>query len=254
MLRIGFSTKYFTLWNVDTRTEWKTIDGFNFPYQVTYFNYIQNLSMTEEDAIKKAILHGCENLEVDAELYGRNSSWSKQRELFSRIPSNVSYFFEFGKYSGKPIKDTNDSQYLFWYFQETRNIHCKSRLLAEFGFVEMNGSLVHGELARRILRQEEVCEQIRRERKIIGKMCGNLTAEGVGRMEVEDELFIYLKFPEFNLQSYNGHEYGLPSLAGKGKRIKGKILEIEIDEDDKDSLFFDFNVKKFKIIKDQIIY
>ena len=251
MLRIGFSTKYFTLWNVDTRTEWKTIDGFNFPYQVTYFNYIQNLSMTEEDAIKKAILHGCENLEIDAELYGRNSSWSKQRELFSRIPSNLSYFFEFGKYSGKPIKDTNDSQYLFWYFQETGNIHCKNRLLSEFGFAEFEGQLIQKEQLENIIRRDSIIDKGIQDGKIFGKMVGNLDSQGFGILEVEENVILHLKFDEFKVCEYNGHRFGLPVKNGKGKRVKGQILQIGLGKHFGNG---EFIVNSFEIIKPQIIY
>lgn len=254
MLRIGFSNKYFTLWNIETRTEWQTIGGFNFPYEKTYFHYLKNLSMDKQEALKKAVLEGVSDLEVDEELYGRNSSWEKKRELFSRIPSDKSFFFDFGKYCDQKISEVNDESYLFWYFQQTRNVHCRRRLLDEFNYKDYKGELVTSDHFEILERRRKVKDEIRRTGKAIGIAVSNLSSEGgVGRIEIEDEIQFHFCFPEFKLQSYKGYEYGLPLQEGKGKRIKGQLLELEISVPEDES-FFQFKVESFKIIKQQKIY
>jgi hypothetical protein len=47
MLQIGFSTKYFTLWDVQNQTEYSGSEG-QYSYNVTRFTYLQNLSLVEE--------------------------------------------------------------------------------------------------------------------------------------------------------------------------------------------------------------
>lgn len=84
MLRIGFSNKYFTIWNVQETTEFKKIDGLNLPYQKISYCYIQNLSMNEAEA-KKAIFKGVENFEIDHDLFGRNASFVTRKNCFQRF-------------------------------------------------------------------------------------------------------------------------------------------------------------------------
>lgn len=251
MLRIGFSTKFFTLWNVETTTEFANVGGFNLPYQKTSFNYIQNLSTNEDEAIKKASLMGCEDLDVDVELYGRNSSFEKTREMFSRMPSDKSFFFEFGKLKDTKIQDCTDSNYLFWYFQETQNVHCSERLLNEFGFVEFEGQLIQREQLEKIIRRDAIIDKAIQDGKILGQMVGNLDSHGCGILEVEENVILHLKFNEFKVCEYNGRRYGLPVKNGKGKRVKGQILEVELGKHCGNG---EFVVKSFEIIKSQIIY
>ena len=149
MIRIGFSKKYFTLWDVIETTEFEQVEGVNLPFKLISFNYLQNLSMDEEQAKRKAIFKNVENFEIDFDLYGRNASFSKRQELFSKIPSDKSFFFEFGRLKGQKIQDCNDFDYLFWFFNESQNIHAKARLL-ENGFEEIDGQVVHAEHAKKI--------------------------------------------------------------------------------------------------------
>ena len=68
MIQIGFSKKYFTLWDVQETTEFQRIDGLNLPYQKISYCYLQNLSMNESEAKRKAIFKGVENFEIDFHL------------------------------------------------------------------------------------------------------------------------------------------------------------------------------------------
>ena len=81
MLRIGFSTKYFTLWDVQETIEWTSVGGLNLPYQKISYCYIQNLSMDENEAKRKAIFKGVENFEIDHELFGRNASFFHKKDI-----------------------------------------------------------------------------------------------------------------------------------------------------------------------------
>lgn len=251
MLKIGFSNKYFTLWNVETTTEFTNVGGFALPYQRTVYCYLKNLSMTEEEALKKASFLGCEDLDVDVELYGRNASFDKKREMFSRIPSDKSFFFEFGKIKDTKIQDCNDSDYLFWYLNETQNIHCRERLIAEFGFVDFNGQLVHQEHATVLIKRERIIQQVLQDGRVFGVMVGNLSEYGGGSIEVEENVVLGIRFNEFKVCDYNGHKYGLPVKNGKGKRVKGHSIEVVVNNHDGNG---NFDVVSFEVFKNQIIY
>lgn len=251
MLRIGFSNKYFTLWNVDTRTEYQNAGGVFLPYQKTYFNYLKNLAMDEKTAKTKAILEGVEQFDVDHDLRGKSRSFVTDRAMFSKMPTDKSPFFEFGKYAGQKITEINDENYLFWYFQQTQNVHCRRRLLSEFGFVEWNDHVVSGEHFRTISRREVIELTILESGEAIGTLISNLNSEGIGRVEFDGELF-NCRFPEFIEQYYNGRNYFIPAKSGKGKRMKNKLVSFKITGFDTGEFCFD--VADFEVLKNQIIY
>lgn len=252
MLKIGFANKYFTLWNVTDSKEFANCGGVFIPYNKTNFNFIRNLSMNEEDALKKAVLLGVECLDVDDELRGKSGSFSI-KETFPKVDTVNSMVFEFGKYKSQKISDCQDQEYLFWYFEETQNVHSKELLLQKFGFVDFDGQLITVEHFESINKRQAVLDKIRKEKVAIGQMVSNLNAEGTGRIEVEGQTF-HVYFPEWKLMSYNGFEYGLPAINGKGKKIKNKFIEFEISANENDGNYFDFQVEKFTIIVEQIIY
>ena len=229
MLRIGFSTKYFTLWDVKETTEFQRIDGLNLPYQKISYCYIQNLSMDENEAKRKAIFKGVENFEIDHDLFGRNASFFHKKELFSKIPSDKSYFFEFGKFQGEPIKNCTDFDYLFWFFNESQNIHAKAILL-ENGFVEFEGQVVHAEHAKKIKLRGLVVNEIKEKKEIEVEVLSNLNSENELRFEFKNEVF----FGVWNVNSkgyiYQGHEYFLPIIGGKPKRVKNKPVKVKIGD------------------------
>lgn len=229
MLRIGFSNKYFTLWDVTTTTEFKNFDGLHLPYQKTYFHYLQNLSMDEKEAKRKAIFKGVENFDVDTDLRGRNASFYHTKELFSKIPSDKSYFFEFGRLKGQKIQDCNDFDYLFWFFNESQNIHAKARLL-ENGFEDFEGQVVHAEHAKKIKLRDLVVKEIEDKDEIEVIILSNLNCENELRFEFKNEVF----FGVWNVCSkgyiYQGHEYFLPIIGGKPKRVKNKPVKVKIGD------------------------
>ena len=229
MLRIGFSTKYFTLWDVKETTEFQRIDGLNLPYQKISYCYLQNLSMNESEAKRKAIFKGVENFEIDFDLYGRNASFYHTKDLFSKIPSDKSYFFEFGRLKGQKIQDCNDFDYLFWFFNESQNIHAKARLL-ENGFEDFEGQVVHAEHAKKIKLRDLVVKEIEDKDEIEVIILSNLNSENELRFELKNEVF----FGVWNVNSkgyiYQGFEYFLPIIGGKPKRVKNKPVKVKIGD------------------------
>lgn len=231
MLRIGFSKKYFTIWDVKETTEFQKIDGLNLPYQKISYCYIQNLSMNEAEAKRKAIFKGVENFEIDFDLYGRNASFVTRKELFSKIPSDKSFFFEFGRLKGQKIQDCNDFDFLFWFFNESQNIHAKSRLL-ENGFEEIGGQVVHAEHAKKIKLRDLVVNEIAEKDEIEVIVLSNLNSENEFRFESKNEVF----FGAWNGESkgfiYQGFEYFLPIIGGRPKRVKNKPVKLIVGKYD----------------------
>lgn len=72
-LKIGFARQFFTLWDVSEPYRHYTSE-YNWEYRVN-FTYLRNLSKDEEKAKIKAKGFGVKDLEVDRELFGRNSSF-----------------------------------------------------------------------------------------------------------------------------------------------------------------------------------
>ena len=244
MLRIGFSTKYFTLWDVKETTEFQRIDGLNLPYQKISYCYLQNLSMNESEAKRKAIFKGVENFEIDFDLYGRNASFYHTKDLFSKIPSDKSYFFEFGRLKGQKIQDCNDFDYLFWFFNESQNIHAKARLL-ENGFEDFEGQIVHDEHAKKIKLRNLVFSELKSKKEIQVEILSNLNEHGCFRFSFKNEVLWGGLFGMKKQMFYNGITYFLPIIDGKAKRFKGKRAKLTIEKINGD---WSFEINKIEIL------
>ena len=279
MLYIGFTKKYFTLWSVTTRTETTGTSDNWITYEVTNFNFIQNLSMTECEAIAKAKEFGCKNLTPDADLYGRSVSWSKKQVIDSFI--NIEFFL-FGKYQGQPIDETDDVDYLCWYKSNVLNNcqsdenykhrdYCNKVLAEKFGFVTMFGEKpqkheYYKELYPHLKAAEKhlklVCENEARnnsydniltEKMLSGSFEKNVNDYGYGNIKVESGNFEFefkAKFKRTKANYYNGYEYYLPvDASGTARRIKNKDVKIvgafKYDSNYGKSVFF---IESFEII------
>ena len=244
MLRIGFSTKYFTLWDVQETIEWTSVGGLNLPYQKISYCYIQNLSMDENEAKRKAIFKGVENFEIDHDLFGRNASFFHKKELFSKIPSDKSYFFEFGKFQGEPIKNCTDFDYLFWFFNESQNIHAKAILL-ENGFVEFEGQVVHSEHAKKIKLRGLVVNEIKEKKEVEVEILSNLAFENGFMFSFKNEVLNGIYLGEKKEMFYKGFAYYLSIIDGKAKRLKGKRAKLTIEKINCD---WSFEINKIEIL------
>ena len=111
---IGFTNKYYTLWEVSN------------PYTKNYgtysvtkvdTNYLQNLSFSLEEAQRKAKERYGIEVGVDEELRGvcaRSFSTEVKREYNDSV-------FLFGKYTGDSFEEITDVDYKLWYWRETKN-------------------------------------------------------------------------------------------------------------------------------------
>lgn len=100
MFIIGFATEYFTLWHTET-----TPNG-------VWYNYVQNLSTSLENAIEKAReLTKQEAIEVDRNLKGSESYFVSFKPAFE------SYQFTFGELVGEDIRTCNN----VWQLKRARN-------------------------------------------------------------------------------------------------------------------------------------
>lgn len=100
MYTIGFTTKFYTLWDV-------TVDTFTDAYgrkgRRVAATFIKNVSMDEKAARAKY-----PDAPVDLSLRG-HSSWT--RTEWEPLPGDV---FPCGKYMGQPIAECDDLGYLYW--------------------------------------------------------------------------------------------------------------------------------------------
>ncbi len=230
MLKIGFSTKFFTLWNITKEVMYTTnLRGEHHPsHEKINYTYIQNLSMDEEQAILKAKEHGATNLEVDTDLYGRNSSFFKEVKLFSELPKDINPFFTFGRHCDEDILSCQDISYLHWYFKETGNRYAKKVLIAN-GYIEHDGKVYNDTEYADILANE----QKEKEREsLIAKLSNgeymNLTFTLLHNPNDEGaaatNLPLDIKFDQVKALYYRDFEYFLPVIDGKGKKLKGKEI------------------------------
>ena len=97
MLKIGFATEFYTLWDVTTEPKYFTDSYGNHWLQGenTYFGYIQNISKDLSTVKTKY-----PDLEIDEDLRGKNRSWSRSTE-----EDLTPQILKFGKYYGKSIQE-----------------------------------------------------------------------------------------------------------------------------------------------------
>lgn len=232
---IGFTTKYYTLWNVETSGEWTT------------YTYVQNLSMDYEKARAKK-----PNALVDLSLKGHHSF--RVRNI---IPTDC---FLFGKYKGEPLfEHTDDIDYMAWYANHVDNDSYKANAVAFLtnkGYKELNGKMYTEEeykkqliLIERFPLFKAKVEKNETFRFIPSK---NLT---LGYSENDAEIatmvipFCKIVFTDFAKKEYKGYNYCLPTLNGREVAIKGKRVVVDeytampTDEE----MQYEINIKKFHI-------
>lgn len=227
MKRIGFSKKYFTLWNVITTDEWKNVDGFFLPFKRTSFHYLKNLSTNEREAKRKAYLNGVQNFEVDPRLIGRDLRSQIQERRFSKKATDESEIFEFGEYEGQIIRQCLDLDFVFWYYGKTYNLIAKNHLL-DCGFLEWNGHIVHADHFKKNKLRNLARNELNEKKEIKVFVQSNLNRQNEFTFEFKNELF----HAKFNGNSkrykYRSIEFFLPIIDGRPKRIKGKKMIFKI--------------------------
>ena len=231
MLKIGFSTKYFTLWDVTSVTTQDYID--------MSFTYIQNLSLDESKAIEKAKSKGVTNLEVDSDLKGMNRSWKRREYIKKQYDENQ---FSFGRYEGEIITENDDSDYIKWYYRETKNDIAMNRVVeldSNYGIYD-GGLLLLSKIEELETRDFEK-ELIRNDGKYSVLVTGNPDYLGI-----ITENGISFKFKNTASRWYGNFEYFVPTLKGKGKLVKNRVIEFECKYD---SEYDYFVIDDFKVMK-----
>lgn len=229
MLRIGFATRFFTLWDVKTSREWKSVDGFNLPFDRITFKFLKNLSTNEKEAKRKAYLNGVENFEVDHDLNGRKIDLIGKKKSFTRIASDRSLFFESGKYKDQLISNCTDPDYLFFYYLESNNIHAKNKLI-EFGFVEYKGQILHKEHFKKTRLRNLAFKELVEKTKIKTFIISNLNDRNEFTFEFKNEVFHGVFIGRSVRRIYKGFEYYFPIINNKPKRVKNKFLQLIFEE------------------------
>lgn len=247
MYTIGFTTKFYTLWDV-------TVDTFTDAYgrkgHRVAATFIKNISMDEQTARAKY-----PDARVDLSLRG-HSSWT--RTEWEPLPGDV---FPCGKYMGEPIAECGDFGYLFWAVDT--NMLCGERrdiavsvLLGSGLYGEYDGTLMKMDRVNELLAEDAARDEIAAAIDING--CVDLLNvtnikrwddhEFGSKTEIERVNLIWDEsaIAEFY---YNGFEYYLPVKGGKAKRIKGKKLHIIADHYTHDRRYLEIHVKGFEIVK-----
>lgn len=237
-LMIGFTEKFFTLWSCRSEEVWKQFNGQNYLAEIKHINtYIQNLSMNEAEAIKKAKSFGCVNLEVNEWLKGEKGSFTRS-EKFER-PSYNDDQFSFGRYEGQSITDCTDSSYLYWYANETDSKIAAERLCE----LDSKYIMVEGELTTK---KEQLLQSIKSDESIVWIATSNFKNDSVEyggftslnaifepRTEEEVELLndnpygiqLFVNAESLNLVQkwYQGHDYYVPKGMRSFKKQKFTI-------------------------------
>lgn len=225
MLYIGFTTKYYTLWEATPRK-----DGY------TYYTYIQNLSFDLDKAKAKQ-----PTAIVDLSLRGSKSF---------RIKSIPQDGFQFGKYRGERFAECDDIDYMVWYHNVLNDEALKSRVRPT---LEGYGYVLNDE---KMMKEEEVAyynklkaafptfqAKISNHEVFRFKCAKNVNANGVMKIP-----FCKITFPTINEKEYNGKKYYLPTQNGYESRIKGFIVAIdEYEADLIGDMEYAINVIKFHV-------
>ena len=247
MYTIGFTTKFYTLWDV-------TVEHFTNEYgrkgeRVTA-NYIKNISMDEQAARAKY-----PDAPVDLGLRGHSSFC---RTNWEPLPSDV---FPCGMYAGKPIADCTDFGYLYWAVDtnmlcgESRDI-AVAVLLGSGQYGQYDDMILPMDRVNALLAQDAARDEIAAAIDING--CVELLSvsnikdwdeNGFGSETGVDRVNLIWDRAAIERFEYNGWEYFLPVKGGKAKRIKGKKLRIVADHYTNDRRYLDVYVKDFEIVK-----
>ena len=210
MQTIGFTNKYYTLWEVSEVYE-ERVSEFDY-YEKQDFIYIKNLSMDFETAKSKLT----RNFDIDLDLRGE-STFIRSSEKMNDAPDEV---FKFGKYCGNDIVETNDISYTYWYYQQTKNPIAKQFLLNN-GFVEHNDEVISEEA------YQEIQYDLQREKYLNSLEKGHHFENGK-RISIELK-----EIDSFSFDGYYGTTFVITYASKCGKIFKymgGNPADISRDE------------------------
>lgn len=231
MLCIGFANKYFTLWDVTEHVE----DNVHYKTVWTSHSFIKNISMDKKTAFSKH-----PGVPFDETLRGHYASFNSEKK---KVWDNVDTF-RFGKYEGKLIAENSDTEYLEWYYTsgcyDDEHREFVKNELKRRGYVfetyTYEDTFNHQMCTReRMLSPEQAAERAveNANKEEIKKILINKeNLELIMERNLDDEgdyiinNYLLYHFNDYVIREYNGYPYGMPSINGKGKRVKGKLITI----------------------------
>ena len=247
---LGFTNKYYTLWNVNTTTQDL---GHGLIRTTNLYTYLQNVSFDLETARRKF-----PEAELVEDLRGKTRRWKTYSDVWESVD-----VFRFGKYKFQNIAENTDSSYIAWYWTVINGEHKEfvTKVLESRGYwvrekywEKENGEIERQEylVSSEQLEEERKAELALREKS---KEVENATAlefvptrnvNGVG--EYWDGNVIY-KFAGVKENWYQGFPYYLPLLNGKQKRIKNKTIKITQFEPEQADDKMIIHIQNFEIVK-----
>lgn len=238
---IGFTTEYFTLWNVTEEKHSVELGGniYN-EYSTMHYLYVKNIS---KDVSKVKALYP--NITIDYELKGSQSFTHEQLHV---LPDEYYKYFSFGKYYGKKIEDCTDIKYLIWFYD---NCNEKSQeyvlavlrkygyALNKYGCIELISEIESDKLVE--VATERFKSLFNTEHEFDCFVEQNPREDG--------DIFLngaWFKFSEVAERSYNDHYYYLPVVQGKAKIIKHRNVHFTAVKQSGDEFI---KIINFQVIK-----
>ena len=247
---IGFTTKFYTLWDVTNETRDL---GNGHKYVITHFAYIKNISFDKDKA-----LAAYPGVSIDESLRGKTTSFQTEKEVWDNV--NV---FRFGKYKYDNIDNCSDTKYIAWYWDNIYNEHkdhvtevLKSRGydVRKSSWTDHNGYehvMEHLYSPEALAIEKAEAEKLNSDEKLLksGAALSFLCEYNLDELgEVCNGNLTY-KFPETKEMEYRGWPYWLPVINGKAKRIKNKMITINKYTYEANNYGFTVNVIDFEISK-----
>lgn len=215
---IGFATQFYTLWNYEAVTQYKT-DSYGNHHQTGIehkYYYCKNIS-TDLNKVKALF----PNVEIDTELRG-TSSFARNEKL--DLPNN---YFWAGKYAGKLIDEIldRDFNYCLWsaenynmpyitnhpkYIAYFEAIEQKRRLDIENAQTVKVGDVVELEFVRNGYNADDEYKECWTEARL-GETEIAVCCSGVRLVE-------------------GRYPYLMPVINGKAQKTKGKKIEVKVTE------------------------
>ena len=230
---IGFTNKFYTLWNIDNESIYIT-DSYGKHHLVgynTHYNYIKNIAF---DLSKVRELYP--NLDLDENLRGITTSWISQN-----VEDLCPNIMKFGKYYTKDINDllVLDFKYLVWACDNlgySKNLEYIKSLPK---IKEYYTNLLNAE-NKIISEKNDTFNELLVKGFYDFTPTKNLSIfDDIATIYVAiDNIYVSFQFNHdtFTYNEYNGFNYGLPKIKGKGKRMKNKNIRFEFTEN-KDNEF-----------------
>lgn len=233
---IGFTNKFYTLWNI---SETSVDFGLGVEH-ITRYSYVKNISM-ELDTVRSLY----PGVEIDMSLRGHSSFIKSSEKIYDFS------LFMYGRHKGTKIEDCTDYSYMQWY----RNNGCPDEskeildsILVKNGYYLVDNNIIDKYDYEKLMNEKEEFNKTLDEIK-----SGNFSFIPESNLDETGEYCInsglFLVFPELKEMSYQGYPYYLPVLNGKAKRIKNKKVIITDCTIKKDERFVNVIVNNFEIVK-----